>query len=296
MTQTEWNGFVMRSLKDESGSVPRIFSADSPDIVNSGLTKLSSPDELKSLSTTLQNPLRPGMANFIYLRAENTTQSTVSGVFRLYSVPVSLTLFPKQWTKSPVKAPDGSTTVPISAGASDVVISDPSYLFAPSSAQSLIAIADSGNGVPDASKITTLPELAAYVSNNADIAMSSIVECQSSKTFSLPYSQGYESCKVNITVSMDSVPAGSTFKLSQGNCSMVLAEPLSGEVTQENGFETGWQNLEVPANWSGTLDFSIAFGGAVSQSAPVQVKFEVSYVQSNNQPVTVGTATALYIS
>lgn len=297
MANEMWNGMFLRGNLGETGTVPRSStSSQSPDLIAYGTAPMGDPTILESEDTYgngFSNTIFQNQFNYMYMRAKNLHNGPLKGHFEFYYAPSNLLLLPNNWTAMATSQGNKNPPFEVERQNQIAATTDPfTWLVKPppSGHYCLIGVVvDDLN--PSPVKMTErITEWTAMLANNGNIAQRNtnlVMGNVPDLADTVPYNQGSEGSKIDLTFIVKNVPKGSTFKASSGT---PLPEhgPIVVEVndTQMFDFKIAAPDLQIPKDWftvfGWTLNFGIDWGDIVGVPS-VEVRGEL--VQTEGDPL-----------
>jgi hypothetical protein len=266
---TPWNGIVVRCNTNESGNVPRSTSTNSPDIILAGKIPFENPSFLtdpRNYNNYYANSLYVGLPNYLYVRGKNFTAAPLSGTWNLFYATPNILLYPYLWETNKLVTSSGEPNPAFTINPGEIGASTDAFTWVPadtSDQYSMIAVANTpGRGNPLAG-VTNITSLAEVLANNANIAQRNVQMVRGA----LPqvvshasYDQGSEGFLMDIVARFTNIPKGSS-------CTVGSGTPVDGRTlyysipnSQNNDFQIGWPNLNVPAYWKTVFTYTLTFG------------------------------------
>jgi len=276
-----WSGIDIRCTLSGDGTVPRAASSDSPDIILAGTKPLENPGQLttpESYQKAYDHKLFIENLNYIYVRGKNYTNESIYGFWNLYSAPSNLLMYPYLWEHNYIENAVGLKDSAFEIDSCDVGVSENAFVWIPPAlpngqSYSLIGIAMSERHGNPLAGVNNVHDLAEVLSTNANIAMRKLsIHDGDIPTVlgSILYDQGSEAALVDIRVIFKNIPKGSSYQVSSGVPMNGKTLSIEGKNSNQNYFSTGWNDLQIPANWNSAFDYSITFGNDWSDIAPFE--------------------------
>lgn len=98
--QITWDGWVIRTDGSDDGTIPRVVTSNSPDIICSGSRPPTNPDQYvdpANYTNEYSNCIYENISNYFYIRAKNYRDGKNTGYLHTYWTPSNLILLPFLW-------------------------------------------------------------------------------------------------------------------------------------------------------------------------------------------------------
>lgn len=271
-TQT-WPGLLVRASLGDTGRLPRPTITQSPDIPISGPVPFDRPGFLEDADTydnTYNYEVEAGFPNYAYVRGKNLTNQQIDGHWNLFFAQPNLLLYPYLWENNQLVTGDGNLNPPFSIQPGQVGATQDAFNWVPPGGIdrfSMIAMAitkEHGNPFEGVHAISNLVEVLAKNGNvgmrNVEIVRGIVPEI----TSSIRYEQGSEAARVDIMAVCRNIPKGSSFFISSSTPLNGRTLSFSIESTGATDFRAGFIDLDIPANWSTTFNYTLKLGSDYS--------------------------------
>lgn len=269
MVDTTWTGVVVRCNANETGTVPRSASSQSPDIILAGTEPMLDPSVLTdpaNYGNAYGNSLTIGRPNYIYVRGKNFTEGDLSGNWNLFYATPNILLYPYLWEKNQLATSGGDMNPAFTIDKGEIGASEDAFTWVPDDTSNhycMVAIANTPEHGNPVSGVNNISSLAEVMTNNGNIAQRNVQMIRGnvpSFVSKAAYSQGSEGSTVDLAIVFENIPKGSKCTVSSGT-------PLNGRTlsyninpTLDNDFKYAWVGQDIPANWQTLFTYTITFG------------------------------------
>lgn len=264
----QYQDILVRNSLTDQGIIPRTGAmSHSPDIIPYGQEPVVDPQKFFSgnYDQDVGKDLVAGAQNYLYLRGKNLGTDASSGEAYLYYAKSSLLLYPDQWESNQLKTSAGKDSVPVSADAGKIAVTNDPFTWQPDVPGAgwhycligRVATKKNPNPIPGTGDIQSF---AAWVAQNGGIGWRNVAVVSAGAptwTNEIQYDQGPKEDNVKFFVTCTNVPLGTYVSFSSGtpNPGGIPISLPKTEVTQNPSFIVGMQT-KVAAGYSTKISYS----------------------------------------
>lgn len=265
---------TLRNQLGETGSLPRSYTAGSPDIISAGTKPFNPVSDLEkeaNYGNAYDNSLYINQPNYFYVRGKNFGKADVTGQWNLFWATPNILLYPFLWQENQLATSGGNQSPAFAIKAGMIGCSTDAFTWVPpdtSDHYCMIAVALSAGFPNPLEGVNNVASLAETMAGNANIAqrnMQLIRGAVPQMVSKAAYSHGDVEEVMDLVVKFSNVPKGSNYTVSSGDQLDGKSLFLEGKNTTTSDFKVGWTDRKVPANWATMFDYTITFGNDWSE-------------------------------
>lgn len=116
MTDSEWDGLLLRTSTADDGTLPRKVTSSSPDVICSGSVPPANPDQYvdpANYGNGYSNQIFNNVTNYFYIRAKNLSANAQTKYLHAYWATSNLILLPPIWKDNYMRTSTGADGVKV---------------------------------------------------------------------------------------------------------------------------------------------------------------------------------------